>query len=196
MAVKSLKIYSRRGDKATTSLLGGDRVQKDDPRVGVYGTLDELQSHLGLARALTSNQDVNRILHCVQEDVIIAASQLAAPSQHLPSLKRRIHDGHTGRIEAWIDEFTGDWGLPSRFVLPGRSPDSAALHVARAVCRRCERSIVTFNRKVGGYDSLVIYFNLLSDLLFVLAWSLEVQAVVIQVLAELLAENTVEGKDS
>lgn len=196
MVIKSRQIFSRRGDRGETSLLGGDRVQKDDLRVSVYGTLDELQAHLGLARALTRHQSVSRILHCIQQDIIIAASELAASPRYLPSLKRRIGNRHTDRIEAWIDELTDNWGLPTGFVLPGRSVESAAVHVARSVCRRCERSIVTINRMVAGYDQLLIYFNRLSDLLFVIAWFLEVRAVVMEVLSELSAADSVKGKQS
>ncbi|MBM3299914.1 MAG: ATP:cob(I)alamin adenosyltransferase, partial [Deltaproteobacteria bacterium] len=93
----------------------------------------------------------------------------------------------------WIDELTESYSLPNRFVRPGHSTDSAAVHVARAVCRRCERLIVMLNRQSGGYDDLLVYFNRLSDFLFVIAWCLEVNAVLEEIVCQSIAGIAKEG---
>jgi cob(I)alamin adenosyltransferase len=180
-----MKIYTRGGDRGETGLLSGGRVQKDDPRVQTYGTLDELQSHLGLARSLTDEETVGSVLYEIQRDIFVAGSELASAPEALSRLRRRLGTREVSRLEDIIDAFTGRYGLPEGFVVPGRSPDSAALHVARAVCRRCERLIVLLHRQTRAYPELIVYFNRLSDLLFVLAWSLEVRAVIRQVVKEI-----------
>jgi len=179
-----MKIYTRGGDTGETGLLSGERVQKDDPRVKTYGSLDELQSHLGLARSLTDEEIVGSVLYEIQRDIFVAGSELASAPERLSHLRRRLGTPEVSRLEEIIDAFTDRYGLPQGFVVPGRSPDSAALHVARAVCRRCERLIVLLNRQTRAYAELIVYFNRLSDLLFVLAWSLEVRAVIRQVVKE------------
>jgi cob(I)alamin adenosyltransferase len=189
------KIYTKRGDLGQTRLLSGETVEKDDCRVSAYGTLDELQSHLGVARALTGQELVRSILFSVQQSIFVASSELASTHEAMSRLGRRINQEDVRRLEEWIDDLTGVYGLPGRFVVPGKSLDSAAMHVARAVCRRCERLIVLLNRKAGGqYSECVVYFNRLSDLLFVLAWSLELMAVVEEVVRGLIMETLKEGR--
>jgi cob(I)alamin adenosyltransferase len=188
------KIYTKGGDTGQTRLLSGETVEKDDCRVSAYGALDELQSHLGVARVLTTHEPVRSILFTVQQSIFVASSELASTHEKPTRLKRRINEGDVRGIEEWIDGLTKAYGLPGRFVVPGRSLDSACLHVARAVCRRCERSIVSLNRISGGeYSECIIYFNRLSDLLFVLAWSLEFRAVVEDVVRGLMMETIKEG---
>ncbi|UCG13544.1 MAG: cob(I)yrinic acid a,c-diamide adenosyltransferase [Deltaproteobacteria bacterium] len=182
-----MKIYTRRGDKGQSGLLSGERVDKDDPRLKTFGALDELQSHLGMARALIRQESVRSILLGVQKDIFVASSELASTPKGLSRLENRIGKENIGKLEKWIDEFAELYGLPDRFVVPGRSADSAALHVARAVCRRCERLIVELNRREAGlYDELLAYYNRVGDLLFVLAWALEVKTVVTEVVRDLL----------
>ena len=163
------KIYTKRGDQGQTRLLSGETVEKDDCRVSAYGALDELQSHLGVARAQTRQELVRSIIYTVQESIFVASSELASTHETLGRLKRRISRDDVRRLEEWIDDLTGAYGLPGRFVAPGRSMESAAMHVARSVCRRCERAIILVNRmSCGEYSECIIYFNRLSDLLFVL----------------------------
>jgi cob(I)alamin adenosyltransferase len=189
------KIYTKGGDKGQTRLLSGETVEKDDCRVSAYGALDELQAQLGVARALTGLELVRSILAAVQKSIFVASAELASTHVTLDRLKRRIGQEDVNRLEAWIDELTKSYGLPGRFVVPGKSLDSAAMHVARAVCRRCERAIVMLNREAGGeYSQCVIYFNRLSDLLFVLAWSLEFRAVVEEAVRGLIMEKFKEGR--
>lgn len=179
------KIYTKKGDTGEAHLLSGEGIAKDSPRVKAYGCLDELQSHLGMARSLVSQQRLRAIIETVQQDIFVAASELASTSQGLSQLQRRIGPRDTARLESQIDELTGRYGLPVHFVVPGRSVESSALHIARSVCRRSERLIIGLNRQVPDYAELLIYFNRLSDLLFVLAWATEVRAVVEQTVRDL-----------
>lgn len=180
------KIFTRRGDRGETRLLSGETAPKDDLRVQTYGALDELQAHLGMARALIREDSVLATIFDIQQDISTACSELASTPSGLSRLELRIGPGDTARLESCIDAYTASYGLPTGFVVPGRSPDSAALHIARTVCRRCERMIVTLNRQVGAYDEQVIYFNRLSDLLFVLAWVMEVTSVVENVVHQVI----------
>lgn len=166
---------------------------KDDARVQTYGALDELQAQLGMALSFTRLDSVRLVLRAIQEDIIVASSELAASSEAALQLDRRIGRGDVVRLEHWIDEFTASYTLPERFVRPGMSTDSAAVHVARAVCRRCERLIVTVNRQAGGYDDLLVYFNRLSDFLFVIAWCLEVNAIVEGIVRQSIVRMAGEG---
>lgn len=180
-----MKIYTRRGDRGQSALLSGEQVNKDDPRLKTFGALDELQTHLGMARSLVRHEPVRSVLYSIQQDIFVASSELATVSESLSLLEDRLAAADVAKLEDWIDEFTGLYGLPRGFVVPGRSTDSAAVHLARAVCRRCERLIVILNRQENGaYADLLAYYNRLSDLLFVLAWSLEVRDTVECVVCE------------
>ena len=191
-----MKIYTGRGDKGQSGLLSGERVDKDDSRLETFGTLDELQSHLGVARALTQQEAVRSVILALQKDIFVASSELASTPNGLARLESRIGKEDIVRLEMWIDEFAALYGLPGSFVVPGGSMDSATLHVARAVCRRFERLIVMLNRQESGlYDDLLAYYNRVSDLLFVLAWALEVRAAVTKVVCDLLT-GVVEGEES
>ena len=180
------KIYTRKGDMGKTSLFSGEKVSKDDPRLQAYGALDELQAQLGMARVLTKNQELGPILIEIQRDISAACAELASNTNARARLARHIERSDTERLESCIDSFTSRYPLPKRFIIPGRTADSAALHVARTVCRRAERHIVIVNREISGYDEILVYFNRLSDLLFTLGWSLEVMAVVDDAVQEVL----------
>lgn len=184
------KLYTRFGDQGLTRLLGGETVQKDDPRIDTCGALDELQSALGVARSLLCDESTRSVLLAVQQELFVAGAELASTPWKASRLERRITGRDVERLEAWIDRMSGEYGLPTGFVAPGESPASAALHLARSICRRVERSTVRLNRGVGGYKVLIVYFNRLSDLLFALAWSATVMAAVEKVLGELAAAPT------
>lgn len=194
METATWKIYTRKGDKGQTSILSGEKVAKDDARVKAYGAVDEFQSHLGLARALTGVKSIKSVLYSIQEDLFVAGAELASTPNALARLQKRIGPENTQQLESWIDKFAMRFGLPRQFVVPGKSADSAALHVARTVCRRCERLIVMLNRPTGVYDELLVYFNRLSDLMFVLAWSTEVIAIIEEVVREVIAADVYGGK--
>ncbi len=191
-----MKIYTRRGDKGQSSLLSGERVDKDDRRLKTFGALDELQTQLGMARALIRNDQVRPVLYAIQKDIMVASSELASTPATIYRLENRLGTKDVDKLEAKIDRFTDLYGLPGGFVVPGNSLDSAAVHVARAVCRRCERLIVALNREADVYNELVVYFNRLSDLLFVLAWSLEVRAVVEDVVRSVMATASMGGRQA
>jgi len=182
MAESSRKIYTRFGDRGQTKLLSGETAAKDDLRVDTYGTLDELQSHLGMARSLVQEETVRSILHAVQKDLFIAGAELASTPQRLSRLENRLEAKDISKLEHWIDQMTDQYGMPGGFVIPGDSPASAALHVARSVCRRAERLIVRLSHSTRSYGDLIIYINRLSDLLFVLAWSTALTAAIEDVL--------------
>jgi len=187
------KIYTKAGDKGQTRLLSGETVEKDDTRVMTYGSLDELQAHLGMVRALVKEERIREVVYDIQSDIFAAASELASTSENLAALKRRIGPEDVERIESEIDRFSSVFGLPSHFLVPGKSLESSAVHVARTVCRRCERWINKLNRQTGNHSVLIMYFNRLSDLLFVVAWSLEVQTIIEEIVRDLLFDECKAG---
>ena len=164
-----MKIYTRTGDTGQTSLFGGRRVQKSDPRVAAYGEVDELNACLGLARAHAAGADVDADILQLQRDLFALGAQLADPTGQVGSRisKAVIRESDVERLEQLIDRLDADLPPLTNFILAGGSPCGAALHVARAVCRRAERAMVSLE---PGVDPLFLrYINRLSDLLFVLA---------------------------
>ena len=168
--MKKSGIYTRRGDKGTTSLVGGVRIMKTDPRLEAYGTVDELNAQLGLL--VTYLTDVNdiQLLLAVQQKLFTVSSYLAT-DQAQTKLREtsKLHPEDVAILEQAIDDT--DAKLPSlrAFVLPGGNRASAVCHVCRTVCRRAERRILALD-KVQELDELILSFmNRLSDFLFVLA---------------------------
>jgi cob(I)alamin adenosyltransferase len=188
-----VSIYTRHGDTGQTRLLSGELVDKDDARVQTYGAVDELQAHLGMVIALTRSGRVRSLLHGVQEDMVAVGAELASSGEPATRLSRRVGRDDAARLERSIDELTASYRLPHGFVRPGASPDSAAAHVARVVSRRCERLIVALNKRAGGLDDVIVYFNRLSDFLFTLAWSLEVDAVLEEIVSESIERAGAHG---
>jgi cob(I)alamin adenosyltransferase len=186
MTELSHKIYTRFGDRGQTRLLSGETVAKDELRVNTYGALDELQSHLGMARSLIREESVRSTLYAVQKDLFVAGAELASTPERIAQLGKRITPKDGAKLEDWIDHMTDRFGMPGGFLIPGNCPGSAALHVARSVCRRVERLIVGLNHITGTYKELIVYFNRLSDLLFILAWSIALVAAIEEVLGELI----------
>ena len=168
-----MKIYTRAGDTGETSLYDGTRVQKSDARVDAYGDVDELNACLGLARASgphgTIDPEMEAELVRLQRDLFALGAQLADPREKLAArvTKAVLGDEDVARLEQVIDRFEAELPPLRRFILAGGSPAGAALHVARAVCRRAERRMVALEPAVDGV--LLRYVNRLSDLLFVLA---------------------------
>ena len=169
-----MKIYTRRGDRGETGLFGGGRVPKNHLRVEAYGQVDELNAAIGLALALEPRTYGREVLEQVQRDLFTIGAELATPnSAKLDKALRgpRVGPPQVATLEQTIDRYDAQVPPLKQFVLPGGVPKAAALHVARTVCRRAERAVVTFQRKhkTGGLSSVVPYLNRLSDLLFVLA---------------------------
>lgn len=165
-----MKIYTRTGDDGTTGLFGGDRVRKDEARVEAYGTVDELNATLGVARATGLPAEIDAVLVPIQEDLFVLGAELACVPGKEAKMSMRLLDGEdSARLERAIDQ--AEDGLPplKSFVLPGGTPAAASLHVARTVARRAERRVLTAATQGPVRSELVVYLNRLSDLLFVLA---------------------------
>ena len=164
------KIYTKRGDKGETSLGGGQRVRKDSLRVQVYGTVDELNSQLGVALALGLCERLAQEIPSIQNELFDLGSDLCFIEEDkakypLPQIELR----HVNRLEALIDEMTAAAGPLENFILPGGSLGAAQLHVARTVCRRAEREATTLANEEGVGTYVLAYLNRLSDALFVMA---------------------------
>ena len=165
-----MKIYTRTGDDGTTGLFGGGRVAKASARVEAYGTVDEANATIGVARAEGLPGAVDDVLRAVQDDLFTLGAELACVPGKEPNLKLTLLSAEDGtRLEAAID--AAEAGLPAltAFVLPGGSRGAAALHVARTVTRRAERAVLAAHEESAIRAELVVYLNRLSDLLFVLA---------------------------
>ena len=167
-----MKIYTKTGDAGDTGLFGGGRVAKDDPRVEAYGDVDELNAVLGMVRAVEQMPRIDEVLVLVQRDLFAIGALLATPdrekmAQHLE--KARIDDLRVAELEQAVDDAESELEPLRAFIVPGGTPKAAALHVARTVCRRAERHVVTLQRAVELPGLVVIYLNRLSDLLFTLA---------------------------
>jgi cob(I)alamin adenosyltransferase len=174
-----LRIYTKTGDRGDTGLFGGQRVPKDDLRVEAYGTADELNAVLGSALASITDPELAEVLLSLQVDLFQLGADLATPLEERTERGRitirRIGSEEVERLEGLIDRWESELEPLKTFILPGGHPAAAALHQARAVCRRAERRCVTLLRSTsstGGpviSDNVLIYLNRLSDLLFVLA---------------------------
>ena len=162
-----MRIYTKTGDDGTTGLLGPGRVSKDDLRVDVYGTVDELNAALGVARSHGLDAEADGLVGRLQEELFVLGSALADPNPGGP-FHRAITAGHVERLESAIDRLEEELAPLSQFILPGGSPAGAQIHLARAVCRRAERLAVTLAHRPGEDVPAVIiaYLNRLSDLLF------------------------------
>jgi cob(I)alamin adenosyltransferase len=163
-------IYTRKGDEGETSLGGGQRVPKDSARVAAYGTVDELNSSIGLALAHGLSPRLMEILPIIQNELFHLGSDLAFREEDkqnypLPQIEER----HVQQLEEWIDELNEIVGPLENFILPGGSLGGAQLHVARTICRRAERAVLTLAREEPIGELVLPYLNRLSDLLFVMA---------------------------
>jgi cob(I)alamin adenosyltransferase len=165
-----MKTYTKTGDDGTTGLFGGERTTKDDARVEAYGTLDELNAAIGVARAAQPSPELDRVLADIQADLFTLGAELATSPEKHPKLGMRlIDDSDVTRLEQAIDACEAMLPPLRAFVLPGGTPTAAALHAARTICRRAERRVVSVGRSVEVRKDAVIYLNRLGDLLFVLA---------------------------
>jgi cob(I)alamin adenosyltransferase len=165
-----LKIYTKTGDDGTTGLLGRRRVRKDDLRIEAYGTIDELNAVLGTARALKVDAEIDALLSEFQDELFAVGSALADPSADGP-FQGAITVEHVERVERRIDTIEAELPVLTQFILPGGSPASAQVHLARTVCRRAERLVVRLAHEPTQHvaEPLLAYLNRLSDALFVLA---------------------------
>jgi cob(I)alamin adenosyltransferase len=165
-----VKIYTRTGDSGDTSLFGGERVSKSEPRVAAYGDVDELGAWLGLVRSTADDPQIASMIDDLQRDLFAVGARLADPAHRIAERvsKAAIGAGDIERLEQWIDQLDAELPALKKFILPGGAAAGASLHVARTVCRRAERSIVALGRDAVEPEILV-YMNRISDLLFVMA---------------------------
>lgn len=162
-------IVTKTGDKGTTGLFGGERVPKDSPRIEAYGTVDELNACLGVAIAEeTMPSALKAQLTEVQHLLFRVGGDLATPPSKRVK-EDRIAKEHTEQIEAWIVKLEASLPPQMKFLLPGGSKPSAALHLARTVCRRAERRVVTLARKEDVNPEVRLFLNRLGDYLFLAA---------------------------
>jgi cob(I)alamin adenosyltransferase len=164
-----MKIYTKTGDAGETGLFGGPRVRKDAPRIEAYGTVDELNSVLGVVRAEGPPPQIDRVLQGVQNALFDLGADLAAPHASKPA--PAIESGQIAELEEAIDRFEATLRPLRQFILPGGTKVAAGLHLARTVCRRAERRVVALGAMPGERVAMegIVYLNRLSDLLFVMA---------------------------
>lgn len=157
------RIYTRTGDDGSTGLGDGTRVQKDSARVNAYGTVDELNSSIGMVLANELPERVREVLTQVQHDLFDLGGELCIPGMEM------IHDADISRMEGELDDFNDDLPALKEFILPGGGMAAAMCHLSRTICRRAERATVTLARDETIRVQAVHYLNRLSDLLFVIA---------------------------
>lgn len=177
MAIRITRVYTRRGDQGETDLVGGARVPKDAPRLEAYGTVDELNATVGVARAEADRlrdrtpacAELDDVLRRLQNELFDLGSELATPPESFVEGMYRTGEADVARLETVLDRCQADLAPLRSFVLPGGGPVSAALHVARTVCRRAERDVLRMMRTEPLSPWPLAYLNRLSDLLFVLS---------------------------
>ena len=168
VTLAGVKIYTKTGDDGSTGLFGGARVPKSSARVDAYGTVDETNAVIGVARAAGLGAKMDALLAEVQKDLFTLGAELATVPGKTDKLKMRlIEAGDAERLERAIDDAESGLAPLTNFVLPGGTAAAAALHLARTVCRRAERLVVGLEE--APRRELVVYLNRLSDLLFTLA---------------------------
>jgi cob(I)alamin adenosyltransferase len=161
-----MKIYTRGGDTGETGIYGGERVRKNDLRIEACGTMDELNAALGMAARLATDPQVKNSILTIQQELFSAGWDLATP---LTADATRLTGRQTLRLESEIDSYEAELPTLRNFILPGGSDDACALHLARCICRRAERRVVSLMGETEVNQEIERYLNRLSDYLFVLA---------------------------
>jgi cob(I)alamin adenosyltransferase len=167
-----MRIYTKTGDGGTTGLFGGGRVAKDDARVSAYGDVDELNSAIGVARATEPVDFSDELLASIQRDLFSIGGHLATPDPEKVKkalARAELSEARVAVFEQAIDAADAELPALRAFVLPAGTPKAAALHLARTVCRRAERSVVHLAAAADVPPLFLVYLNRLSDLLFTLA---------------------------
>lgn len=166
-----MAIYTKTGDRGETSLYDGTRVRKDSLRVEAYGTVDELNSHIGSARNFIEDEDIRERLFKIQKKLFFVAGELATPK--LGSFKYPVSEDDIIGLEKWIDEFLAKTDMVEAFIIPGTSLAASMLHVSRTICRRAERRILALDSEDEVRPVLIKFVNRLSDTLYSIARYLE-----------------------
>ena len=170
MGNRLTKIYTRTGDDGTTGLGSGDRARKDDPRVEAYGTVDELNSALGIVISSDLSATNSNLLAGIQQQLFDLGGELSMPGTEM------ISSAAVESLEQALDSLNETLPPLKDFVLPGGTTTAAACHLARAICRRAERRVISLAAESPVNEQSIRYLNRLSDFLFVLARSLNVEA--------------------
>jgi cob(I)alamin adenosyltransferase len=167
----AMKIYTKTGDKGKTSLIGGTKVLKSHARIEAYGTVDELNSNIGLCRDLITDKDIRDLLKEIQDRLFTIGSALACDPEKEPKLKiPDLKETDVSFLEDAMDKMDSELPALQYFIMPGGHPTVSHLHISRCVCRRAERLVVDLLISNEDQDNLIIkYINRLSDYLFVLA---------------------------
>jgi len=167
----AMKIYTKTGDKGTTSLIGGTKVSKSHLRIEAYGTVDELNSCIGLCRDLLKHKKSRRLLLEIQDRLFTIGSSLACdPEKEMKMKIPDLQEADVALLEKEIDKMNEILPAMKNFILPGGHVSVSSIHVARCICRRAERCCVKLEAEGYGFDPIIIkYLNRLSDFLFVLA---------------------------
>jgi cob(I)alamin adenosyltransferase len=167
--MKTIKVYTRTGDQGTTSLIGGVRVRKSSERIEAYGTVDELNAHLGLLTAYMKTDD-NEMIERIQNNLFNIGAYLATDQSKTPLYESaRFNVAEVQHLETEIDSITDMLPVQSSFILPGGCVEAAQAHVCRTVCRRAERCVVSLAETIEIEPEILQYFNRISDYLYVLA---------------------------
>jgi cob(I)alamin adenosyltransferase len=177
VAIRITRVYTRRGDQGDTDLVGGTRVPKDSPRIGAYGAVDELNAAIGVARATNAaggarrgaRAELETVLRRLQNELFDLGAELATPPDGFHPGMFRVGAAEVTALETVLDRCQRELAPLRSFVLPGGGPVSAALHVARTICRRVERDVLGLMRREAIGPWPLAYLNRLSDLLFVLS---------------------------
>ena len=164
-----MKIYTRKGDEGQTSLIGGTRVSKSVLRIDAYGTVDELNSYIGWVRDLTESEEITDVLIEIQDRLFTIGSHLASDPGKSKMVLPELNEKDVAFLEEKIDWMNEKLPEMKSFVLPGGHPTVSCCHVARCVCRRAERIVVSLTETVEVEPLILKYLNRLSDYLFVLA---------------------------
>lgn len=164
-----MAIYTKKGDKGETGLLGGSRISKDSLKVSCYGTLDEANAALGVAVSQIDHIEIKSIIKDIQKQLFVVGAELASDEKGKDLLKNKVSEQEIARFEEIIDKFEQIMGPIHEFIIPGETSASANLHLSRAIIRRAERQIVELTKTAPIRSELIQYVNRLSDVLFMLA---------------------------
>lgn len=164
-----MKVYTKKGDQGTTGLIGGTRILKSSLRIEAYGTVDELNSHIGLLRDLADSQELTAQLLEIQDRLFTLGSHLAADPVKSKMKLPDIASEDVENLEKWMDKMDEALEPMRFFVLPGGHPTVSHTHIARCVCRRAERIVVDLNQSEPVEPVIMKYLNRLSDYLFVVS---------------------------
>ena len=171
-----MKIYTKFGDTGETALYGGTRVGKDAPCIEAIGTVDELNAYIGYAQTLIDDTDLSDLMAQIQNHLFAVGADLATPETHTKAAESRISGEFTTVMETAIDALSEELPPLTNFILPGGCAAGAILHIARVVCRRSERRVVHLTHETDVNPEIIRSLNRLSDLLFVLARTVNFRA--------------------